>query len=517
MRVAIYVRVSTEEQAKEGYSIEGQIQNITDYCKSMNYEITKIYKDEGISGTSIDKRPALLFLLDDCRQNDFDGVVVWKLSRLSRKNKDNIEILDHFESNGISFFSVTEPFDSSMPAGKMLAQVLGAMSELERNTIIENARMGMQQRAKEGKWNGGSVLGYKSINKELMIIEEEALLVRHIFKLYLDGKGYKSIANLLNHDGYKTKRNKPFSITSIRTIILNPMYAGFIRYNKQENWNSKRRSGTNPNPTIVQGIHEPIIDMNTWTSAQLINTKKSSIPAKTFTGSFPLTTLLRCPICNHGMIGHRIKYKDNYIRYYQCGNFHNKGSAVCNANLIRADYAESYVLNKLKLLISDANFLDRTIDTANEKINLIKEPLENALNNILKQKDSIHKNIHKYMSLFENDTIELQSVRSKLQSLEGELSILTEKEHSIRLNLSAPTISSVTDSDIINVLENLTDIIDDISPINLKNLLHSLIEKITFHANSDIKKRTINEIVLYIDTISLNDDYVLTYDTVHHG
>jgi site-specific DNA recombinase len=179
----------------------------------------------------------------------------------------------------------------------------------------------MNERAEQGKWNGGAVLGYKSKDKALVIVEEEANIIRHIFNLYINGKGYKAIANQLKKEGYRTKHNGAFAIATVRTIIINPLYAGFIRFNQHVDWTDKRRKRTNPNYILVKGEHERIISAAIWDAAVSMNAMKSQKPAKTFTCHFPLTGLLRCPMCSCVMIGHRSKG----IRYYQCSTFHSKG------------------------------------------------------------------------------------------------------------------------------------------------------------------------------------------------
>ncbi|WP_436664010.1 recombinase family protein [Alicyclobacillus acidoterrestris] len=117
------------------------------------------------------------------------------------------------------------------------------------------------------------------------VVEDEANIVRLIFSLYTEGYGYKAIANRLNHAGYKTKKDTDFSITSVRSIVCNPTYAGFIRFNSVQNWSDKRRRGKS-RPIIVKGVHEPIIDEATWQKAQGLLTKKSGKSAKTFSGHF---------------------------------------------------------------------------------------------------------------------------------------------------------------------------------------------------------------------------------------
>ena len=139
-KVAIYCRVSTIEQAEEGFSIDSQYHNIKEYCKNQGHEIYNLYEDRGISGKNIKNRPGIKQLLEDATKNKFDLVVVWKLNRISRKLLDILNIVDLLNKHNIAFRSLTENF--------------------ERETIAENVKMGLLARAREGRWNGGVVLGY---------------------------------------------------------------------------------------------------------------------------------------------------------------------------------------------------------------------------------------------------------------------------------------------------------------------------------------------------------------------
>jgi site-specific DNA recombinase len=516
MKVALYVRVSTEEQADEGFSINGQIKTLEDYCERNRYEVVKVYKDEGLSGKSMN-RPALRELLKDCKSNLFDMVMVWKISRLARKQVDFLNIIDLLEKNNVTFFSYSENIDASTPTGKAMLQMMGSFAELERNITVENVKMGMTQRAKEGKWNGGSMLGYTSKNKQLVIVESEAKIVRRIFDLYINGKGYKSIANQLNHEGYKTKHNAGFSTNSVRTILTNPAYAGFIRFNQVEDWNEKRRKGKNENFVLVKGEHQPIIDMDTWNKAQAIFEKKSHKPAKTFTGHFPLTTLLRCPVCGQGMIGHRIKKNkssNEYIRYYQCGNFHYKGSAVCKSNMVRADYAEEVLFKRIEELTSNPSLLKEIVERVNCKITTLKQPIQDRMNHIKEQLKAIEKSITKYLSVFEKSTNPSQSVLDRINALDVEKTQYLQQIKELELELSKPTIKEVSFEQIYYVLKTFSKVITKVEPEKQKDLLHSIINKITLNPSSDIRKRSVKDIELFFDA-SLKDNYVLTYDTVH--
>lgn len=511
MNVALYVRVSTEEQAEEGFSINGQINVLEEYCKKNNYKIIEIYKDEGISGKSIE-RPSLKKLLRDSEEGNFNMVMVWKISRLSRKQLDFLSIIDQLEKKGVSFFSYSENIDASTATGKAMLQMMGSFAELERNMILENLKMGMTQRAKEGKWNGGSVLGYSSKEKKLVINEDEATLVKHIFDLYINGKGFKTIANQLNHEGYKTKRNTHFSTNSIRTIITNPLYAGFIRFNQVENWNEKRRQGKDKNTIIVKGEHEPIISIEVWEKAQKVFEQKSHKPAKTFTGYFPLTTLLRYPKCGQGMIGHKIKKSKNskeYIRYYQCGNFHYKGSAVCNSNLLRADEIEKFVFDRIEEITTKPTVLKSIV----EKIMVLKEPIKERLNYISEQYNQAEKNINKYLRIIEKTSNPPESILDRLTDLEQEKKSLLEQKGQLEHELNKPSIKEISLEQLQRILNTFSQILPHVAPEKQKDLLHTIINKITVNEGNSPIERSVKDIELYFDA-SKNNNYVLTYDTV---
>jgi len=515
MKVAFYVRVSTEEQAEEGYSINGQIKVLEEYCKRNKYTITEIYKDEGISGKSME-RPALKHLLHDAQLGLFDMVMVWKISRISRKQLDFLSIIDKLDKYDVSFFSYSENIDASTPTGKAMLQMMGSFAELERNITVENVKMGMTQRAKEGKWNGGSMLGYISKDKKLEIVESEAKIIRYIFDLYINGKGYKAIANKLNHEGYKTKRNRAFSINSVRTILTNPAYAGYVRFNQVENWSEKRRKGTNKEYIVEKGEHQAIISQEIWQLAQKALEKRSNKPAKTFTGHFPLTTLLRCPKCEQGMIGHRSrknKKSKEYIRYYQCGNFHYKGRAVCKSNLIRADYAEQYVFNKLQEITSNPDVLKSIVERVNREVGKIKEPLQNRLDYMNEQLQLNEKNLNKYFSLIESSDQPPQSILDKITELDNEKKSLIEQKKQVQSDLQKPMIKEVSLEQVQNVLNQFSQVLPSVKPEKQKDLLHSIINKITVNVGDSPQERSIRDIELFLDT-SLKDNYVFTYGTV---
>ena len=166
MKIAFYIRVSTEDQAKEGYSLEVQREYLESFAKREGFEIFKVYQDDGISGYSTE-RPTLKELLKDAKGRKFDLVLVYKIDRFSRNLKDLLNLVDELSSSGVGFKSATEPFDTTTSAGKLMFQQLGSFAEFERNRIAERVFPGMVKGVQRGNWQGAryAPYGYK-YNKE---------------------------------------------------------------------------------------------------------------------------------------------------------------------------------------------------------------------------------------------------------------------------------------------------------------------------------------------------------------
>jgi len=158
MKVAIYTRVSTEDQAREGYSIEVQREYLLDHAKRLGWEVYKIYTDD-VSGYVMD-RPALNEMLEDAKQKRFELIITYKLDRFSRKLKDLLNIVDELDSYGVAYKSATEPFDTSTSTGKLMFQQLGSFAEFERNRIKERVFPGMIKGVQQGNWQGARYAPY---------------------------------------------------------------------------------------------------------------------------------------------------------------------------------------------------------------------------------------------------------------------------------------------------------------------------------------------------------------------
>lgn len=258
--IAIYSRVSTQEQAREGYSIGEQVERLKAFCKAKNWRAVKEYTDAGFSGGNIN-RPALQELIMDVKSGLIERVVVFKLDRLSRSQKDTLELIeDVFLSNGCDFVSMSENFDTASPFGKAMIGILAVFAQLEREQIRERMTIGKEARAKDGKWHGGNnpPIGYEYVNGQLVVNEFEAMQVKEAFKLFLSGYNYTEIANALNNKGWYHKYGK-WNNYRTKYLMSNITYAGKIAFNDQ----------------IFDGTHTPIIDEDTFNQASKIVQKNS--------------------------------------------------------------------------------------------------------------------------------------------------------------------------------------------------------------------------------------------------
>lgn len=201
-KVAIYVRVSTTKQEEEGYSIDEQKAKLSSYCNIKDWSVYKIYTDGGFSGSNTE-RPALESLIKDAKERKFDTVLVYKLARLSRSQKDTLYLIEEvFIKNDIEFLSLQENFDTSTPFGKAMIGLLAVFAQLEREQIKERMQLGKLGRAKAGKsmmWARTSYgYDYQKETGTVTINELEAVAIRDIFESYLSGMSITKLRDKLN-------------------------------------------------------------------------------------------------------------------------------------------------------------------------------------------------------------------------------------------------------------------------------------------------------------------------------
>lgn len=400
----------------------------------------RVYTDGGFSGAKL-SRPALQELIADCKK--YDLVLVYKLDRLSRSQKDTLYLIeDVFKANHVAFASMQENFDTSTPFGLAMVGILSVFAQLEREQIKERMTMGKIGKAKEGRWTfaGHVPIGYdyiKGNGGKLVVNSYEAEQIRKIFDLYVGGMTMREIARYM-HEHYTNKYDSWNSLNNIRQTIDNPLYCGKIRSRGK----------------IYDGQQEPIITEETWQSAQLLRIKNKD--RNTGKQTHLLTGLIWCAECGERMHykAHRIKDGKTY-EYYVCRNHSQQYRTIddarrCDAPAWRCDALEAAVLDQVGKL-----------STIPQKR---KETAGNA-----KKITEIEKQIQKATKLYLIDGIDFDAVKKTIEDLTAQKNRLKAEDEARNANNTArkaaqdalPTIAGVLSSNDLDAKIRLLNAIID--------------------------------------------------------
>lgn len=457
MIVAGYCRVSTTEQAEHGYSIREQEERIRAYCTAKGWTLYRVYSDPGFSGASL-ARPGLQTMMDDIKSGDIDAVLVYKLDRLSRSQKDALYLIeDVFLTANVGFISISENFDTSSPLGRAMVGILAVFAQLEREQIKERMILGKTARAKNGKWQGGknAPVGYLfDKEKGLKIFEDEAIYIRQIFYSFADGVTIAEIERQLKEAGARNRYGL-FTRININRILGNPVYVGKLIYKGE----------------VYDAIHDPIIPDRIFEKAQEIRNWNHSQWEQKIRGSKNpslLSGLLFCGIC--GGRYHHIKWSPNGIPRYVCYSRDKRllnmiKDPACKNKTWKESELDALILEEIKKLSFDPDAL-REILKPKEKKEKDKAPDYRAQLARLKKQRS------KYMDLYAVGGMELDAVREKLEPLNQQISDM-EKKAIDQDGESRPETAAL-----IPLFKNAGEIIEAGDKAEKRRLIRSLIKKI---------------------------------------
>lgn len=459
MKVAIYVRVSTDEQAKEGFSIPAQRERLRAFCESQGWEIVQEYIEEGWSAKDLN-RPQMQRLLKDIKKGNIDIVLVYRLDRLTRSVLDLYLLLQTFEKYNVAFRSATEVYDTSTAMGRLFITLVAALAQWERENLAERVKFGIEQMIDEGKKPGGhSPYGYK-FDKDFncTIIEDEANVVRMIYRMYCDGYGYRSIADRLNELGVKPRIAKEWNHNSVRDILTNDIYIGTYR------WGNK----------FVLNNHPPIISESLFRKAQKEREKRKV--DRTRVGKFLLTGLLYCGNCDgHKMQGSFDKREQK--TYYRC--------LKCNRITNEKNILEP-LLDEIQLLITSKEyFMSKFSDQYDQQEMIDVSALTKELEKIKRQKE-------KWYDLYMDDRNPIPK-----EELFSKINELNKKEEEIysQLNEIEPEDNEPIEEKY-NRLSRMLDFKKQFEQANFftkKELLLSIFEKIViYREKGKFKKITLD-------------------------
>lgn len=444
LRVTYYARVSTDKD-EQLHSIKNQIDYYDEYIKAnTNWVFVPGYIDEGLSGTSVAKRESFLKMIDDAKLGKFDFIITKEISRFSRNTMDSINYTQQLLSVGVGVLFQSDNINTLMPDAELRLTIMSSIAQDEVRKISERVKFGFKRAIEKGVVLGNNKMwGYTKDNGRLVVVEEEAELVRKIFDMYANhNRGMRSICNWLSENGYKNSNNNDFSFSTIKGIITNPKYKGYycgnkthktdyklsdIKYLDQTEWTMYKDETGDIVPTIIEE--------ELWDKANFILAKRSKKQSadnmSSYSSRYPYSGKIICMEHNQPYYRSSYKYKSGSKEVWQCKLYSEKGRAGCQSPTIYTTELDEMMCQTAELIIENKveiiHSLVKTYSDISGKLS-VKEDIAKyrvAINDCLKAKDklldlSIKGKIsdNEFEERNEHFNDEIQEIKEKISDLE---------------------------------------------------------------------------------------------------
>lgn len=466
MAVGLYLRVSTSEQAEEGYSIGEQEKRLRAYADAMQWDVYKVYIDPGYTGGNMD-RPGLTQMIKDIQHQRLDRVLVYRLDRLSRDQLDTLYLIQKvFLPNKVDFVSMSESFDTSTPFGRATVGILAVFAQLEKENIRERMKMGKEGRAKEGKWNGGTEpIGYDySIADDRLIVNEyEQMQIRELRELFLSNMPLRTIETLFREKGYRHKHGL-WTPLSMRRVLRSRIYLGELSYKGV--W--------------YKGTHEATLDEETYEKLLKKLDKRAERYALSGVKPGAHTTYLggilwckRCGARYAKQIGK--KWKGNPApRYYTCYSRSHRVKKMitdptCKNKNWKGEELENIVFNEIRKLAIDPEYLHE-IAEANHRTRIDPEDNIKVLKTEIEKLDS---QISRLLDLYSTGKFTIDQIIDRTDPLNQQKQALQTELQSIQAEKGL-----LLEDEAIEMVRSFDEILESGDFNNIRELIQALIERI---------------------------------------
>ena len=365
----LYLRVSTEDQAREGFSLPEQKERLETFCKFKSYEIVDYYEDAGISAKTGNYRPEFERLKEDIKSKRINTIIALKLDRITRSIFDWEKLMTFLDENDAYIDCANDEVNTTNANGKMVSRLLMSVSQNEIERTSERTKVGLAGAIKQGHLPSQAPLGYKHENKKLVIDYSTKDVVIRIFELYYNGNSYQTISNILNEEQVLGKTN--WRDSTITAILENEVYKGDFVHGKRTK-----------HPTYYENVVEPLVSKEMWEDCQAQKKKNSRAYQRTLTYLF--LQKIRCPRCNNLMGGKATKKKNgNVYYYYYCND--------CKFNL-KENVIEEYFENFINEIVEYDSVVNQFfLPMIKQKFDEPKELLEKELDKQNAKLDRIRK------------------------------------------------------------------------------------------------------------------------------
>jgi len=402
---AVYIRVSTEDQAREGFSLGEQKEKLLQLCAFKGYEVFKIYEDAGISAKDMEHRPAFQEMLSDMKKGKINYIVAYKLDRVTRSVRDLEELISVLEQYNCFLVCDRDDVNTSTANGRFFVRMLTVLSQLEIEIVSERTKFGLNGAIKSGHLPGVLALGYKKDgNKKTIIDETTKPVIERIFKMYLEGKSFQQISNIFNEE--ELLKPKKWKDTTIQKIIDNKIYMGDYEQFKRIAKNKQIE------PVVYMNVVEPIISRAVWEECQ--HQKEKNQRSYTRDRVYLFFQKLECPNCHRIMKCKGSGGKKRKYMYYTCEKCH-------------INYREDRIEELLSSFIYDMVEYDMAVKKYFLPILADHKPtktddIDKEIKSLEKQKERIKK---AYMS----GIVEMEDFSEDYKLIEEKIEILEQKKN----------------------------------------------------------------------------------------
>ena len=492
MKVALYARVSSDQQAEKNNSIPSQLRLLHEYALKHKMEVVKEYVDEGESALSI-KRPAFLEMIAETKKRfpSFQAILVWKLSRFARNRQDSILYKSILRKRGSEVISISEPVDDT-PQGQLMEGMIEVIDEFYSAVLAQETLRGMIENARKGYRNGGfPVYGYKNVQvldekenpkTKYEVNETEAKVVKLIFDLYPKGNGLKNIVMELNRRGIRPRSDSYWSKSSVANILRNETYISWTVFNKRDKKTMGRQFKPKDEWIIIKNTHEPIVSEELFNKVQKLIEERQpkNTPAQVTASQYLLSGLMRCGKCDgaYGVTGYG---RDRKYAYYDCINYSKKGKKVCPGRRLRADELDREVTERVRKLVFSNENMRKLVDDINATTNSLRIDYTRKITKLKKKAVDLQLRTRRQYEAIESGNIDLSLVAERLKELRIQRDSLQEEIAYYERLSSQNQPVYITPSMIESYRKEMEEIFVGTNVHEQRDFLKKFIEKIIIH------------------------------------
>lgn len=436
LRVTFYARVSTDKDVQLN-SLDNQVMYFRNLItENKNWTYVDGYVDEGISGTSVNKREDFLRMIDDSKKGIFDLVLTKEISRFSRSTLDSIKYTQELLENNVGVLFKSDNINTIMPDSELRLIIMASIAQEEVRKLSERVKFGMKRSIEKGKVLGNNVItGYKKEKGKLVIIEEEAEMIKIIFEMYATGEhGLGYISDYLYAKGFKTRKGGYIHTTTLRRIITNPKYKGFYCTNtvKHLDYRTHKQIRLPKSEWIVydsKGEIPAIVSPELWDKAnELLANKSSGYCAKIKDmGTFKKTTtyggLLIC--ADHNVAFRRLTASNKTISW-KCGEMLRHGLSACESPILYESELDDIFHKVIDKLIEDRSKIIKHLSELYREANNSKN-YEYEIKKVYKQIDDINLKKNKLLDFLIGEVVSKEEYKRRNGELEQEIENLKNK------------------------------------------------------------------------------------------